>query len=254
MAGTKKIARVLFIGLCGILNFIYLTVSTMVVFDKIFEILLWNKNAFSLTGVIQMLNTSSERIVYASADSIYFLPLYLVLVVLGFVTAVMFLYFMFEIPKIMALFYIERLDGFLFIQRKQTISFFIMILLPLANFFFLKVFAPGQIITGFIRTMILCTISHTGIFLFLLFMKAYKEVSYKPGDKNKIIKVLSANVIRAGLFILTAIFMILPYLLYYHYGTDINQAGVFHFFLISALISNFRFYKENFAELAPEME
>lgn len=254
MSELKRIARILFIGLCGILNLIYLTVSAMVVFDRVFEILLKNKNAFSLMDIMQQHNGSPGQISAASMDSIYFLPIYLVLVVLGFATAVMFLYFMFEIPKITALFYIDRLDSFLFIDRKQTVSFFIMLLLPLANFLFLKILAPGQLRIDFIKGMILCTMSHTGIFLLLFFIKAIKEDSYKPGDKGILLKLLSANLTRAGLFVLTAAFMVLPYLLYYHYETEINRVAAFHFFLVSALISSFRFYRDNFTELVQEME
>lgn len=253
MKELVRIARILFIGVCGILNFIYLTVSAIVVFDQVFDIMFRNENAFTLMDSMRHLNSASAHTVAASSGSVYLLPLYLAVAVLCFALAVMFLYFMIEIPKVTALFYIDKLDSFLFKDRKQTISFFIMLLLPVANFIFLKMSAPGRIRADFNRSMILCTMSHTGIFLFLFFIMSLKEKAYKPGDSGILLKLLSANVIRAGLLILTAVFMVLPYLLYYHYGTDINSAAVFHFFLVSALVSNFRFYRDNFMEIVSGM-
>jgi hypothetical protein len=254
MKQILRIARVIFIGICALLNFIYLTVSTLIVFDQVFYIMFRNKNAFTLMDFMRQLNSTQAHTVAASSDSLYMLPLYLVAVAVCFIIGVMFLYFMIEIPKVTALFYIDRLDRFLFIDRKQTVSFFIMLLLPVANFIFLKISAPGQVRLDFNKSMILCTISHTGIFLFVLFIKALKEDSYRPGDKGILLKFFSASVIRAGLFILTAVFMVLPYLLYYHFETDLNRVAAFHFFLVSALVSNYRFYRDNFTEIVQEME
>lgn len=255
MDSIKRNTRILFITVCGLLNFIYLSVSTLFVFDKIFDVLLKNKNSFStLIDFIPRLNNNSGQLVTASMDSIYFLPLYLILTAFGFVTVIMFLYFMVEIPKIAALFYMNRLDVFLFIDKRKTTKFFIMLLLPVTNFVVLKIFSPGEIRADFIESMILCTISHTGVCILLFFIKALKEEAYTPEEKNKLFKIIGANFIRGSLLILTAAFMILPYLLYYHYETDIIWVGTFNFFLVSALISNYKFYKENFIELIEEAD
>jgi TM2 domain-containing membrane protein YozV len=124
-----------------------------------------------------------------------------------------------------------------------------MLLLPVLNFLYLYIFSRGDLKADILENMILCNISHTGIFLLLFFIKSVKEKSYNPADGKKFLKFINASVMRVSLFILSAVYILLPYLLYYHLETDLFWVGVFHFFLISAVISSYKFYKENFMDV-----
>lgn len=249
MDSAIKIARAAFITACGLLNFIYTTIASMVVFENIFEKSGIFKNR--LADPVSILSPVPVRdgFIHASIGNGLLIPLYVILGIIGLLSALMFLYYLIEIPKLIALFYKKRLGGFLFIDRKRTIHFFIVMALPLVNFLYLRLFSPSQLRGELIESMILCTITHPGILILLIFIKSFKDRAAGPGEKFRFFKIIAANSVRTSILVVAIAYIIPPYLLYYHYETGLIWVGVFHFFLISAAYSNYRFYRENFIEI-----
>jgi hypothetical protein len=249
MFTVNHTAKLVFITICGLLNFIYVTVSSLVVFDYIFEKTGIFKNRLAAPETVRFLFPVQEGVITASVSDNLLIPLYVILGLLALFSVFMFLYFLIEIPKVIALFYMNRLEVFLFIDRNKTIRFFIMLALPLVNFISVSLSNQGHFRTDTIQSMILCTITHPGILILMYFVKSFKDKITEPGDKFKILKIAGANFTRASFLVVAAAYIILPYLLYYHFQTDVIQVGVFHIFLISAFYSNYRFYNENFFEI-----
>jgi hypothetical protein len=254
MDSAIKIARAAFITACGLLNFIYTTIASMVVFENVFEKSGIFKNR--LTDPVSILSPVPVRdgVIRASIGGDLLIPLYFILGIIGLLSAVMFIYYLIEIPKLIALFYKKRLGGFLFIDSKRTIRFFIMIALPLVNLSLLRLLSPNQLRGELIESMILCTITHPGILILLIFIRSFKDRAADPGVKFRFLKIIAANSVRISILVVAVAYIIPPYLLYYHYETGLIWVGIFHFFLISAVYSNYRFYRENFIEMIAEME
>ncbi|HPB80697.1 MAG TPA: hypothetical protein PK200_01535 [Spirochaetota bacterium] len=252
MPALIRILRVVFNTSLGLLNFIYTTVSVFVVFSAVFEKTGIFKNRHAIPDTGSLFETGNQNFVLASLDNTFLIPLYVLLGLIGLMSVFMFLYFLVTIPRMTALFYINRLDRFLFIDGKKTIKFFIMLLLPLLNTIYVEIMNPGAARIDLMESMILCVISHAGILILLFFIEAIKEKAAAHDDKLRFIKIAGANIVRASMLFLTLIFFVLPYLLYYHFVTDIPRVAGFHFFLISGIIANYRFYSENFMEILIE--
>ena len=181
----------------------------------------------------------------ASAEILYMLPLYLLLVFSLLAGAILFLGLLIDIPKMIARFYVEQLGGYLFIDRKKTLKFFMVMLLPVA-YFVSAVTGPGSAMSNLMEDMVLNTMCHTGVVLLLITVTAFRE-GPSAGAEGKIRTLkIAFNIYSMALLVAVTFVMFAgPYLTFYHFETDIARVAAFHVFLGYSLFVNYRFYREN---------
>ncbi len=254
MKNILDMLRILFIAACGMLNFIYLMVCPALVFAFLFDKNnSLHRDAFNYLRDYLAAPAPAEGIIAASIDPLLMIPLYLLLVITILGTVIIYISFLMDIPPMIARFYMNVLDEYLFIDRKKTILFFITIVLPVTYTLIMFFINPGSIGYDLMHGMILACISNTGVVLLLFGIKIFKEKP-DPGEKHYIL--LRIFGIYLGIILIPAVLIMFagPYLAYFHLETDKLRIGLFHVVLIYAVYSNYKFYSSNFNELLNEWE
>lgn len=241
----KQAARVIFITICGLINFIYLVVSPFKVFDFLIAGSEPPTGGMSLPAHLPLTHSGTGGAILAASDSLWLLPLYLLAVFLVFGGMLFFISMIIEIPSMIARFYIDRLGDYLFIDVMKTIRFFVMLLLPVA--YYATVFAGGGAgKSDLMKDMVLNTMAHTGIVLLILTVTAFREgVTSGAEGRFRAMKIACNIYVAIILVAVTFVMFAGPYLAFYHIETDPIRVGVFHVFLIYSLYTNYRFYRDN---------